>query len=151
MVMSNLGKREALKFLCQYLHKNDDGSEVISFGDSTNDNEMLEYSKLSFAPSNGRISTKQAAKEVSIYNNNEEYVARILEKIYLRPPSTSSIIDNIINNSTGTFVTEPSCRCGSWPAGYLYHCFQHQNTPSFSFNLLDSFEFITIYSTFLIQ
>ena len=99
IVMSNLGKREALKFLCQYLHKNDDGSEVISFGDSTNDNEMLEYSKLSFAPSNGRISTKQAAKEVSIYNNNEEYVARILEKLYLRPPSTSSIIDNIINNN----------------------------------------------------
>ena len=28
---------------------------------------------------------------------------------------------------------------------FYYHCFQQQNKPSFSFNVFDSFEFITIF------
>ncbi len=73
----NVGKGMALKQFCQ--DNNIDLKDVIAFGDTTNDNDMLECC-YGVCMSNGTDDTKAVSKYVTEYSNNEDGVARYLEE-----------------------------------------------------------------------
>jgi hydroxymethylpyrimidine pyrophosphatase-like HAD family hydrolase len=75
------GKREALRYLCSRLGLADDGSDVLAFGDGSNDDEMLAWAGRSIAPANGQPGTKAVAKSVSGLTNDDDFVAAELERL----------------------------------------------------------------------
>ena len=73
----NVNKARALIQYCE-----DEGislDEVVAFGDTTNDNEMLECC-YGICVANSSEDTKAVSKEISKYTNNEDAVARYLEE-----------------------------------------------------------------------
>lgn len=73
-----INKSYALEKLCDM---NDfDLSEVIAFGDTTNDNEMLKVSGLGVCMINGSDDTKAIADEITEKSNDEDGLADYLEK-----------------------------------------------------------------------
>jgi len=55
--------------------------EVVAFGDGENDKEFLAATGLGIAMKNATDITKQRAKKVSVYTNNEDAVSRELETL----------------------------------------------------------------------
>lgn len=72
--------KTALKFAEKFNIKS---SEIISFGDDSNDTEMLMKSGLGIAVKNAMDNAKDAARYVSEYTNNESAVALELGKILI--------------------------------------------------------------------
>mmetsp|Transcript_48645 Transcript_48645/g.95072 ORF Transcript_48645/g.95072 Transcript_48645/m.95072 type:complete len:409 (+) Transcript_48645:156-1382(+) len=52
----------------------------VAFGDATNDLGMLRWAGRSVCPANGREDAKAAAKEVSPFTNDEDFIAEALER-----------------------------------------------------------------------
>lgn len=58
-------------------------SDVVAFGDTTNDNEMLQCSGLGVCMINGSDDTKAVADDITQYSNDEDGFARYMEE-YMR-------------------------------------------------------------------
>ena len=71
-----INKSYALKKLC--LMHDFTLDNVLSFGDTSNDNEMLAVSGLGVCMCNGSADTKQCAKDITKFSNNEEGVAQYI-------------------------------------------------------------------------
>lgn len=72
-----ISKAYALKKYCQLHHILLD--EVMAFGDTTNDNEMIIEAGLGVAMINGSEDTKQIADDITAYSNNEDGVGHYLK------------------------------------------------------------------------
>ncbi|HGO5855273.1 TPA: Cof-type HAD-IIB family hydrolase [Mannheimia haemolytica] len=72
-------KSNAIRFMEKRL--NITGDEVIAFGDNFNDLDMLEYAGLSVAMGNSPQPIKQAAKRVTV-TNDEDGIALVLEEVF---------------------------------------------------------------------
>lgn len=77
----NCGKGEALQWLCQRLSIPNE--QAMSFGDSMNDESMIRLAGLSVAMVNGRDAIKEQARYVTEFSNNEDGLARFVEKYVL--------------------------------------------------------------------
>ncbi|MBE6123614.1 MAG: HAD-IIB family hydrolase [Erysipelotrichaceae bacterium] len=73
---SRVNKGIALKYFCDMHHI--DLSEVIAFGDMTNDNELLQTAGYGVCLKNGSDDTKAIADAVTEYTNNEDGMGRWL-------------------------------------------------------------------------
>ena len=75
------GKGEFLQELAWLLGIRD--KAVMAFGDSMNDETMIRYSGYGIAMKNGLDAIKDIAYAVTDYTNNEDGIARFLEKYVL--------------------------------------------------------------------
>ena len=75
------GKGESLLWLCDYL--NIDSKNLMAFGDSFNDETMIQTAPLSVAMINGCDAIKEMATFNTEKNNNEDGVAHFIEKYVL--------------------------------------------------------------------
>lgn len=78
---ANCGKGEALNWLCQRLGIKQ--TETMAFGDSMNDESLIKYAHHSVAMSNGLEEIKKIAAHVTEYSNDEDGVARFIDKYVL--------------------------------------------------------------------
>lgn len=78
----NVNKGTAIKYLASRWQI--DPSEIMAFGDSPNDIEMLEFAENSYAMKNADPRAKQAAKFVTKFTNNEDGVLDIIENVALK-------------------------------------------------------------------
>jgi len=76
---ANTSKKHALLQLLDYY--NISREEVIYFGDSFNDSELLEYIPRSYLMKNGRKELYKLAHNVTEYTNDEDGVVRVLEAL----------------------------------------------------------------------
>ena len=74
----NTSKAGALKFLAENF--NIDISQTIAVGDGGNDASMLAFAGLGIAVSNAEVLAKESAKIVLEYSNEQDAIARIIEK-----------------------------------------------------------------------
>ncbi len=72
------GKGEALKHLCEVLSI--PRELVMAFGDSWNDESMMEYAYHSVCMINGLDEMKKKARHVTEFSHNEDGLARFIEK-----------------------------------------------------------------------
>ena len=77
----NCGKGEALQWLCSRLAI--PMTEAMSFGDSMNDESMIRLAGLSVSMINGLDVIKDQARYVTEFSNNEDGLARFVEKYVL--------------------------------------------------------------------
>lgn len=77
----NCGKGEALQWLCQRLAIPNE--QAMSFGDSMNDESMIRLAGLSVSMINGLDAIKDQARYVTEFSNNEDGLARFVEKYVL--------------------------------------------------------------------
>ncbi|WP_428770260.1 Cof-type HAD-IIB family hydrolase [Treponema sp. HNW] len=77
----NTGKGEALIWLAEYLGIAQ--SETVAFGDAMNDESMIRLAGTSIAMKNGLQVIKDMAAHVSEYTNDEDGVARFIQKYVL--------------------------------------------------------------------
>ncbi|MBO7175195.1 MAG: HAD family phosphatase [Spirochaetaceae bacterium] len=77
----NCGKGEALQWLCQRLAIPNE--HAMSFGDSMNDESMIQLAGLSVSMINGLDVIKEQARYVTEFSNNEDGLARFVEKYVL--------------------------------------------------------------------
>ena len=77
----NCGKGEALQWLCRRLAI--PNQQAMSFGDSMNDESMIRLAGLSVAMVNGLDKIKEQARYVTEFSNNEDGLARFVEKFVL--------------------------------------------------------------------
>ena len=77
----NCGKGEALQWLCSRLAI--PMTEAMPFGDSMNDESMIRLAGLSVAMVNGLDSIKDLARYVTEFTNNQDGLARFVEKYVL--------------------------------------------------------------------
>ena len=77
----NCGKGEALQWLCQRLAIPNE--QAMSFGDSMNDESMIRLAGLSVSMINGLDAIKEQARYVTEFSNNEDGLARFVEKYVL--------------------------------------------------------------------
>lgn len=77
----NCGKGEALQWLCQRLAIPNE--QAMSFGDSMNDESMIRLAGLSVSMINGLDVIKDQARYVTEFSNNEDGLARFVEKYVL--------------------------------------------------------------------
>ncbi|MGI5173122.1 HAD family phosphatase [Treponema sp. OMZ 840] len=77
----NTGKGEALLWLAEHLGIAQ--SETMAFGDAMNDESMIRRAGTSVAMKNGIQAIKDAATCISEYTNDEDGVARFIEKYVL--------------------------------------------------------------------
>lgn len=77
----NTGKGEALMWLAEHLGISQ--SETLAFGDAMNDESMIRLAGTSIAMKNGLQAIKNAADYISEYTNDEDGVARFIEKYVL--------------------------------------------------------------------
>lgn len=56
--------------------------EIVSFGDNSNDDEMLAETGLGFAMKNAKTSTQEAADHVTKFDNNNEGVLEAIDSIF---------------------------------------------------------------------
>ncbi|MEG0076204.1 HAD family hydrolase [Anaerorhabdus sp.] len=75
---TRVSKAYALKEFCE--NNNIELSEVIAFGDTTNDNEMLSVSGMGVCLLNGSADTKKCADYITEKNNEEEGFADFMNK-----------------------------------------------------------------------
>ena len=75
------GKGESLLWLCNYLGI--DSKNLMAFGDSFNDETMIQTAPLSVAMINGCDEIKEQATFVTEFTNNEDGVAKFIEKFVL--------------------------------------------------------------------
>lgn len=75
------GKGEALQWLCQRLAIPNE--QAMSFGDSMNDESMIRLAGLGVAMVNGLDCIKDMARYVTEFTNNEDGLARFVEKFVL--------------------------------------------------------------------
>lgn len=78
------GKGEALLWLAEYLGL--DNNRVMAFGDSMNDESMIQKAPLSVAMKNGIPLIKEQARFITEYTNEEDGVARFLNKFVFNKP-----------------------------------------------------------------
>ena len=71
-------KAYGLKYFCE--HNNIDLKDVVSFGDTSNDNNMLEVSGLGVCLANGSEDTKKIADVVTKEDNNHDGLAKFIEE-----------------------------------------------------------------------
>ena len=81
LIPLNTGKGEALQGLARYLGLAE--NTVMAFGDSMNDATMLRCADYGIAMKNGLPAIRESAYAVTDYTNNEDGVARFLEKYIL--------------------------------------------------------------------
>lgn len=74
----DVSKAYALKVFCQ--NHQIDLSEVMSFGDTTNDNDLLTVSGWGVCLQNGSNDTKKIANAITPYTNDEDGVAKYLQQ-----------------------------------------------------------------------
>ena len=79
---ANTGKGEALKYLAETV-LNIPKEETMSFGDSMNDESMIKYAAHSTAMINGLDYIKKIAHHITDFSNNDDGVARFIEKYCL--------------------------------------------------------------------
>lgn len=79
IVRRNVSKGNAVQYVCDQLHITMD--QVIAFGDSGNDESMLERVGIGVTMKNGYGPTLRKATIVSAYTNHEDGVARTLKNI----------------------------------------------------------------------
>lgn len=72
------GKGESLLWLCDYLKL--DHNNIMAFGDSMNDETMIQTAGLSVAMVNGKDDIKKQARYVTEFTNDGDGVARFIEK-----------------------------------------------------------------------
>ena len=77
----NTGKGEALMWLAEHLGIPQ--SETLAFGDAMNDESMIRLAGTSVAMKNGDQTIKNIADYISEYTNDEDGVARFIEKYVL--------------------------------------------------------------------
>jgi len=78
----------ALREMCKRLDISTD--EVVAFGDAENDIGLLQVAGLGICMANGASSCKAVANIVSQFSNEEDAVARELEKIFHVPASINT-------------------------------------------------------------
>lgn len=81
LLRNDVSKAAGLRHLLQLWQVRDE--EVASFGDNSNDVEMLRMTPFSFAPVNAQESARRAAQNI-IANNNEHTVQNMIDCILLR-------------------------------------------------------------------
>lgn len=79
IVRSTVSKGNAVKYVCNQMGITME--EVIAFGDSGNDESMLENVGIGVTMKNGYAPTLKKATNVSAYSNDEDGVARTLKNI----------------------------------------------------------------------
>lgn len=67
--------------------------QIMAFGDSSNDREMLKKVGIGVAMANADDETKSCADFVTGHNNNEDGIAEVIEEILALPAPTSITID----------------------------------------------------------
>ena len=77
-----VSKAYALKKFCECNRITPE--EVVAFGDTTNDNDMLAYSGLGVCMINGSDDTKAIADDITAYSNDEDGFARYMEEHFLK-------------------------------------------------------------------
>lgn len=78
---ARINKGVAMKAFCE--HNNIDLADVVAFGDTTNDNEMLKDAGLGVCLKQGSDDTKACADVITDYTNDEDGMGRyILDHIY---------------------------------------------------------------------
>lgn len=78
---SFINKGKALQKVCEYFKIEPD--HVISFGDASNDIEIIKYAKYGFAMKNAEDDLKKHAKYITEFDNNENGIIMELKKIGL--------------------------------------------------------------------
>lgn len=78
-----VSKAVALKHFCE--QNNLPLSQVMAFGDMSNDNEMLQCSGLGVCLLNGGADTKAIADVITERDNNHDGFAHFMEETYLKP------------------------------------------------------------------
>lgn len=85
IVKSNVGKRYAMEHLCKSLSL--DLSNVLFFGDSGNDEELLAHAGIGITMKNGFYQTKRKARILSYKTNQQEGVLDMLKRLKLKKAS----------------------------------------------------------------
>lgn len=75
-----VSKAFGIKKICDYLNITMDN--VIAFGDSENDKEMLEEVGIGVSVANGYDSIKEIANYITVYDNNHSGVANFLNDFF---------------------------------------------------------------------
>ncbi|MBM9519364.1 HAD family hydrolase [Desulforhopalus vacuolatus] len=83
LLRNDVSKAAGLRHLLQHWQVRD--GEVASFGDNSNDVEMLRMTPFSFAPVNAKESAKKAAR-IIIGNNNDNAVQNTIDYILIGNP-----------------------------------------------------------------
>lgn len=60
-----------------------DIKKVVSFGDTTNDNEMLQVAGWGVCLANGSADTKMVADDITVLDNDHDGLAAYIEEKYL--------------------------------------------------------------------
>ena len=76
-----VSKAYALKKFCEF--NKIPPEKVVAFGDTTNDNDMLQYSGLGVCMSNGSDDTKAIADDITKCSNDEDGFAQYMEENFL--------------------------------------------------------------------
>lgn len=74
-------KASALKYLLSALNCSQD--DLIAFGDERNDMTMLHFAKVGYAMKNANLDLLPYADEMTEYDNNDDGVARELERLFI--------------------------------------------------------------------
>lgn len=78
LIIPGMNKAHGIEFLKDYWQLN---GEIMSFGDSGNDQEMLKISKYSYAMGNAKDEIKKVAKYVTD-SNNKDGVLNAIDKMF---------------------------------------------------------------------
>lgn len=81
LLQKGVDKGTALHKFCSFLG-NITTDEIIAFGDAENDENMIRVAKLGICMAHGKQSVKDIANCVAEFNNDQDGVARELEKIF---------------------------------------------------------------------
>lgn len=73
-------KGAAVKKIAEYCDIPDE--RIIAFGDAENDRELFEHAEISVAMVNGKDSLKEAAKHISVKDNDHNGIYHTLKKIF---------------------------------------------------------------------
>lgn len=81
IVKQNVGKKDALSYICEQQHLT--LQNVLAFGDSGNDEELLQSAGIGITMKNGFYQTKRKARILSYKTNEQEGVLDMLKRLSL--------------------------------------------------------------------
>jgi len=79
IIPNGVNKGKAISILQKHMHLNN--SQLMAFGDSDNDLELLSYCKQSYAMKNANELIKKTAKYHTDWDNNDDGVLKTIEKL----------------------------------------------------------------------
>ena len=79
--LKNISKREGIAVVLDYFNLTQ--KNLVFFGDSENDVEIIQYAKLGIAMKNAREEIKQVADKVTLEDNNHDGVIKSIQSILL--------------------------------------------------------------------